>query len=477
MDLRKKVLSGLYWSAGARFLGQLVTWTITIIVMRLLTPEDYGLMALAGLFVNLLVLLNELGLGAALIQKKEISEETLRQTFGLLLLVNIGIFLFLLLISPMIGSFFNEKRIIPIIRLLSTQFIIMSFSIIPQSLIDRRLDFKNKSIVDLVSAIAGCITTLLLTLTGAGVWSLVWGSLAIVIFRTVGLNFVSPYFHEPNFSIKGMQRIISFGGYVMITRTLWFFFTQADIFIIGKILGKELLGFYSVAMNLASLPMEKVSGIINQVAFPAFSSIQTEHEKAASHFLKSVRVMSFFAFPILWGISSISPELVGNLLGKKWDMATLPLQLLSLMIPLRMISNLMSPAIMGLGRPEILFRNVLLASVVMPITILVGAYWGIVGVSFAWVIFYPIVFLRNLSRVAPVLGVKSLDVLSAMVNPALAAVIMYITIIGYKILFSSDTKSILNLVSIIIIGIMAYGGVLLIINRERYHEVLELLRG
>jgi O-antigen/teichoic acid export membrane protein len=281
----------------------------------------------------------------------------------------------------------------------------------------------------------------------------------------------------PIFSFKGMAQTMTFGGYVTISRILWGFYTQADTFIIGKLLGKELLGFYSVGVTLASLPMEKVSGIINQVAFPAFSHIQKDSQKVASHFLKGVRVMSFVAFPVLWGISSIAPELVAVFLGDKWKLAVLPLQLLSLVIPVRMLSNMMTPAVMGLGRPEITFFNLIFASVLIPIGILIGVHWGLLGVSLAWVILYPLVFLRYLSKVVSLLEIGIVDVFLAMGRPVLAAFVMYASVIAIKMLFETDVKSIGHLVLLITEGTLVYLGLTISFHRNGLHEVLSLVRG
>jgi O-antigen/teichoic acid export membrane protein len=337
------------------------------------------------------------------------------------------------------------------------------------------MNFKGMSIVDFVSAIAGSLITLMLALNGFGVWSLVWGSMAITVSRTIGLNVISPYLHIPIFSFKGMAQTITFGGYVTISRILRGFYTQADTFVIGKLLGKELLGFYSVGMTLATLPMEKVSGIINQVAFPAFSRIQNDSQEASSHFLKAVRVMSFLAFPVLWGMSSIAPELVAVLLGDKWKLAVVPFQLLSLVIPIRMISNLMAPAVMGLGRPDISFYNTLLAFVVMPLVILIFTHWGLTAVCLAWVIFFPLVFWRNLSRVVPLLGTRVSDVVKAMIKPVLAGASMYIIVMALKMVFGNDQKSIGHLLLLIITGALVYGGLIVSVYREGCREVLGLL--
>jgi teichuronic acid exporter len=475
MDLKQKVLSGLGWSAGGRFLGQLITWAITIIVMRLLTPGDYGLMGMAGVFIAFLALLNELGLGAALIQMQEVDETTLRQTIGISLMINFCLFLILLLIAPLIGSFFNEQRVIPIVRLLSIQFIIMPFIIIPQSMLIRTMDFKKLSMVDFVSAIAGSATTLILALIGLEVWSLVLGSLVITLSRTIGLNFLSSCILVPSFSMRAMGQIISFGSYVTINRVLWCFYTQADMFIIGKILGNELLGFYSVGKQLASLPMEKVSGILNQVAFPAYSTIQKDLEKTRSHFLKAERLISFVSFPISWGISVIAPQLMAVLFGNKWLLAVLPIQLISLVIPIQMIHLQIDPLVMGMGCPYISSKNVSLASIVMPLAILAGTHWSLTGVCVAWIILFPVVFLCNMWRLVKVLKLSFINLLLPMVRPAITALIMCIAIESMKSFLHSSEKSIGQLIILIFWGGIVYGMVVRIIFRDGYREVIGLL--
>lgn len=475
MDLRKKVLSGLGWSAGARFVSQLVTWAITLIVIRLLTPADYGLMAIAGMFMFFFALLNELGMGAAIVQKQTLDESILQQVFGLLLLVNFCFFLLLSFSSPLIAIFFNEPRLSSIIRVLSLQFLLLGFSTIPQSILMRKMDFKAISMADFTSAIAGSLITLIMAVFGCGVWSLVIGMLITSFWRTIYLNIISPYLHFPRFSFTNMKHIISFGGYVTTNRVLWFVLIQSDVFIIGKILGKELLGFYSVATEIASLPMQKISGIISQVAFPAYSSVQNELEKAKSHFLKSIRIMSLFAFPILWGISSIAPEIVTLLLGDKWQLSALPIQLLSLVIPLRMINNLFDPTVLGLGRPDISFSIILFSAIAMPIAILVGVNWGIVGVSLAWIIAYPLIFLYNLSRILPFLRIRMHDFFYAIAKPVITSLIMYGAVIGFKTI-SGNTCSLSSLLLLIAAGSTVYCGMTITLNKEGCREALNLIR-
>lgn len=478
MDLKKKVIRSFYWNAGGKLLCQFITWVITLFVIRLLTPADYGLMAMAGIFIGLLSLLNELGLGAAIVQRENLDNTSIRKVFGLVITVNTFLFILLLFTSPLIASFFNEPKIIPVLRLLSFQFILMGLSIIPHSLLMREMDFKNISIIEFISGLIGSLTTLIIVLMNGGVWALVFGNLTSNLIRAIGLNMIHPWVGSPRLSFKGMRQIMSFGGYVTIGSIFWYFYNQADIFIVGKLLGKNILGFYSIGLELASIPMNKISGILNQIAFPAYSIIKREPEKVKTYFLKSIRIISFIAFPVLWGISSISEEIVVLFLGEKWQLAALPLQLISLLIPLRMVSNITYPVLIGLGKPDIAFLNILTYAVVMPLAMLIGVKWGIIGVCLAWLIVFPIVFMTIIIRVNTILNIKFIEFITSIHKPIIASLIMYLMImaIKYFLKLNSINIDIELIIILIIIGFIIYSSIIFIINKEGYGEMKELLK-
>jgi len=476
MSLKQKVMSGLYWTSLGKIIGQMITWGFTIYVIRLLEPSDYGLMALALVMVGFLTMLNELGIGAAIIQRKEIPEDTLEALFGLLILISILFYLLLFMMAPMISNYYSEPRLTMLIKVLSLQFLFMGFTVLPRSLLWREMAFKKLAWVEFFSAIAGSIVTLFLALRGYGVWSLVWGTLAIRVVSLVGLYIAKPFFHRPRFLIKGMGDFFSFGGYVTLSNVLWYFYITADVLIIGKLLGKDILGIYSVGLYLATLPMEKVSLLINQVAFPAFSTISSDLNIAGRHFLKAVRVLSCIAFPVLFGISSIAPELVNIFLGPKWSGAYLPVLIIAFSVPIRMIVNIINPTVFGLGYPEISFRNSLFGFVIMPIAFGIGTIWGLFGASMAWVIAFPIVFFDNMYRFLKILEINLIDVLQAMFKPFLSALIMVGFLQLLRLSHICGYSDILNLLVFILCGTGIYGGMMWRINRNGLKEITDLFR-
>jgi O-antigen/teichoic acid export membrane protein len=476
MTLREQALSGFRWNASARLASQMITWAITLIVIRLLTPEDYGLLAMSTVFVLFFSAFSEFGLGAAVIQKSDIDESLLRRVFGTTLVIHFSLAALLMLAAPLIASFYDEPRVTAIIRVLSLQFILTAFVVMPDTQLQRRMEFRRRSLLDLSATIISSLSTLAMALAGWGVWALVLGTLISQVWKAIGLNWLAPFLHWPEFSLQGTRSLLRFGGQVTASQVLWLFFSQVDTIICGKWLGKEALGFYSVAMHIASLPTQRVLGIINQVAFPTFSRMQDNVRKVGENVLLGIRILSFFAFPLMWGISSTAQEIVEVILGAKWTPSAIPLQVLGLIMPLRMIANFVPAAVQGMGRSDILLRNAIWASVILPLAFLIGVNWGLLGISLAWLVASPLMFLQSMWRVLPALGLRMSQLFKAMMPAAGAGFIMYTAVTATRYIFADGQGGALRLCVLVAVGALAYCAISFGLNRKGTHEVLEMLR-
>ncbi|MBI3776437.1 MAG: oligosaccharide flippase family protein, partial [Gammaproteobacteria bacterium] len=202
VDIRARVLYALAWSAAGRFGSQLISWLITILVIRILTPDDYGLIAMAAVLISFLIAVNDLGLDAVLVQKQDLSPSDREHIFGVVIAINVILFGLLTLTAPWIAGFYNEPRLTAIIGALAFQFLFHMFDTLPQSRLERDLAYKGRSIVDMVSALTGSVATITLALLDFGVWALVWGSLTTTAIRTIGLNLTSPCLVWPRWSLS-----------------------------------------------------------------------------------------------------------------------------------------------------------------------------------------------------------------------------------------------------------------------------------
>ncbi len=478
MDIRTRVMSALRWSAAARFLGQAVSWAITILVIRLLAPEDYGLMAMAMVVVSFLVLLNTLGLDAVLVQDKTLDEALRRKIFGVIVVLNSLFFLLLYGAAPVVAAFYAEPALTPIVRVLSLQFLLLIFETLPLSSLEREIDFARRSVVDFITMVLGSLTTLLLALAGQGVWALIWGTLATNATRMLGLNFISRTLVWPSFDWRGMGKHFAFGGFVTGDRSLWYLFSESDKLIGGRILGQQLLGYYAVASQVAALPIHKITGLLNAVAFPAFSHAHAHEslEAVQGYLLKATRLLAIAAFPVFYGISATAEPIIACLLGEKWLPAAPLLQLLGVVMPFRLLSNVFPPLLWGVGHPGTSASNLLIAAVLMPVAFYIGTRWGVAGLAYAWLCAYPLVFIVTALRTCAAIGVRPGEYFRQLVRPFAAGIVMYGLVCLLRQHAYGAVGEWLYLLQLVVPGALMYLASMLIIDRASLRETLALIR-
>lgn len=475
-NLRRDVLRGLRWVAGGRIAAQIFTWLSTLVVIRLLEPADYGLMTLATIFIGFLKLFSELGLAPAVIQAKEIRQDQLQDVFGTILLLNFSITTILFTAAPSVSAFFDEPMLSEVLRLLSLQFLLNSFGVLPEALLRRRMEFRGLSLWRLVAAVCSSVLTIVLAWKGYGVWSLVWGNLLNFGLRSAFATLILRWIPIPRLRIRNVVHLVHFGGLVSVAGILDMVSRRADSFIIGKALGKESLGFYSVGLHLAWLPMERVSEVLNQVSLPAFSRIQSDPSLSAQQFLKASRIGTFFAVPVSWGMASVAPEAIPLILGSQWTMAILPFQIVCLVMPLRIVATVLEPMLQGGGYAKLTLMNACRTLGVMIIAFLVGSRAGIVGVSLAWLLAWPLVFNFNLGRSLPMLNLSRRDLIAALSRSWIAGLAMIIIVSGLRLSLSSTVGEMATLVTCIMAGALGYAIAVVLINKEGMSEAVDLLR-
>jgi len=474
MTLKQEVLHGLRWTAGARFASQFITWAVTIVVMRLLTPGDYGLLNMATVFVAFLGMFSEFGLGAAIVRAPEVDDAALRRMLGLVLLIHSALCVALSATSPLIAAFFAEPRVTGVVIASSLQFPISAFMIVPEALLQRRMEFRKRSLLNLTSALFQCAVTLSLAWMGRGVWALVWGNLAGVTWQTIGTNLLAPCPRLPTFTTRGARDVLRFGGDITLARLLSFFYLEIDSFLGGKLLGAISLGYYAVAKHLGTLTIQRVSSILNQVAYPAFVKVQNEPQLLASHLLKAIRMLCFVSFPVQWGIASIAPELVRVLLGSRWEPVVLPLQLISAVVPLRFIQHLLPAPLTAIGRTRVMVRILAANCLVYPPAFWIASRWGIAGFSLVWAAAAPFVLVWNLSQAMPALSVPVGAVLRALVRPVANAAAMAAAVFAARAML--PWAPLPRMLALIAVGAGAYAGLALAFDRSGVREVRSLVR-
>ncbi|MGR8920873.1 MAG: lipopolysaccharide biosynthesis protein, partial [Gammaproteobacteria bacterium] len=425
-SLKQRVLTALRWTALARFSAQVLNWVITLVVIRILVPEDYGLMAMSQILFTVLMGLSRVGMGAALVQASRISVDELRQVFGFLIALNLGLFSVQFVAAPWIAAAFAEPRLETLVKVIGLVFLMQPLIVIPSNMLGREIDFKRRSIVELIASATSALLVLGGALAGWGVWALMAGLLFRTLVEAVGMNVIHPFLALPDFRIGKIRHLISFGWVKTAENFAWKLFSQADIIIAGRVFGTEVLGIYTVALEIASLPMVKIMPLLQDVALSAYSRVKDSDRGAVKYyFLKSLRAVSFLSFPVFLGLASIAVPFVAVVLGEKWAGVGLPLMLMCLVMPFRMITNLASPVLSAVGRPGAAVRIMVAAILVMVPAFLLGAQGGVVGLAAAWLAAFPLVFLYAVAILAAILEVDMRALLKALAPSAATSVAMF----------------------------------------------------
>jgi O-antigen/teichoic acid export membrane protein len=475
MSIERQTIAALKWTGSARLFTQAINWAITLVVVRLLTPPDYGLMALALVIVSLLGTAAELGLGSSLVQVVQLEQTELARVTGAVISLNFGAAALLVLGAPLAALALHEPRATAVIRVSALQFAFSAVSAVPQALLTRDFNFRTLAWIETVSGVLTNLSTLLLAWLGAGVWALVGGYQAGAAVKAV-LLIGSGTWVWPRFQLTGIKRHLRFGGALTTARLTWQVSSQVDVLIAGRFLGSNALGIYSVALNLASMPMQKIMSVINQVAFPAVARIQEDSVTLRRHLTKALRLLAFAGVPTAWGLASVAPEFIRLVFGAKWSGVTVPLQILSLLIPVRMLGALLLTAAVAKGRASIEVRNTVITLTILPPAFLVGVQWGVPGLAWAWVAGIAVCYVLVMPRVSSVLGMPLRDMARAALPSVLAGLVMCATVLALRTLMSLPNLP-AQLCMLTVSGALSYLGAVSVIDPSLWKDCKALISG
>ena len=469
-------MSGLRWVAASRLAGQVISWAGTLYVIRVLAPSDYGLAAICSAVISIISMIAEFGFGAAIVQAKTLDKPQIRGIYGASLLFAGALFAGVVALAPAIAWFFRAPEVTWLVRVSALQLVIAAFAMLPGAFLARDMSFRLAAPISIVGGLVGTLASVGLAMYGYGVWSIIVGPLVGAALNTLLLNLVSPQHYWPSLDLAPARDLIKFGFQVATTRVVSYVFVQADVLIAGRILDKTALGEYSIAMHLAMLPVSRVMGILNTVAYPAIAKMHRDGHDMRPHLLQALRLAGYLLIPLLWGLAAIAPWLVGTVLGSQWTGAIVLLEIVGLVFPLRMIGVLMSSAVQGMGRADIELRNTFTGLAVLPACFLVGANFGAVGLAGAWAVGLPLMIAINVRRSQAVLAISLFDALWALARPAGCAALMLASVRLAGYLSGPIGASPAGLAGLIALGSVVYVGAMWTFDRESARAVMSFVR-
>jgi O-antigen/teichoic acid export membrane protein len=474
-SLKDQVRSAVIWRSGTQILGQLLTWASTFIVIRVLSPSDYGLFAMTQVVLVLLNMLNGYGLASALIQRGDASRHAQRQLFGMLILLNLVLAAIQLGCAPYAAAYYRQPMVADLLRVQALLYIATPFIALPYALLSREMDFRKQAKVNFASGIAGAVTALAGAWSGLGVWTLVAAPIALFTVRAIGMTWAANSLMWPSFDFRGAGDIARYGGVMATGQVFWFLQSQADVFIAGRLFDPHWLGIYTTSLFLTQIFVSKFVPPLNEVAFSAYARLKDDRAAMAAAFVKSARIIFVVAMPFYLGLAVTARPLVEVVLGPKWIEAAPIVHWLALAMPMMTLQTLYSPASDAVGRPGIGAQNGVTGALLLPAAFLIGVHWGIMGLVAAWFAAYPLYLAISTWRTLPVIGVQLRDLVNGLAPPVIAAAGMavIVSLLG-RIL--PPLPALAQLASLGSAGVAIYGGWLALFARGTLDEVIALVR-
>jgi O-antigen/teichoic acid export membrane protein len=394
-DLRGKVRHGLGWKLLTVLLGQGGEVLVSILLAHLLLPSDFGLAGLAIVFSGIALGLSDVGLGAAIIQRKNLTEEDCSTVFWVTAVAGIVLTLLGVALSPLIAAFFSNPEVMPLFAVLSLSFLFGSLGQTQRALLTREMSFRSLELRNIAATLVGAIAALSFALAGFGAWAIIAQVVFTTAVSTLMLWTVSPWRPRMVFSRDRLRTLGGFGVKTLLMRNLVWVNLNTDNLLVGRFLGSVALGTYSVAYNVMVLPSSNITAPLRDVLYAAFARLQHDSRRLGDVWLRVNNIAGSVLVPAFLGLAAVAPDFVPVVLGPHWHGAIPVLQLLSLGGAVGSLQAFNGQVYQALGKPGLFLRFTCFATVVMFSAFVVGLRWGVVGVAGSYAVARAIMLVVN----------------------------------------------------------------------------------
>jgi O-antigen/teichoic acid export membrane protein len=477
MTLESRTVRGISWAATSKIAQLLMSILISAILARLLTPSDFGLIAMVAVFSNFVAIFSGFGLQSAIVQKKEVSDEALSSIFWINMGLGALLTLALAASAPLIAAFYSQPRLTPIIVFISTIFFITSFADVPYGLLTKRMNFKALAVIESCAVgISGPIA-IFLAFSGYGVWSLAWYAVLSQVFMVVFACIYARWVPHFLLGLQHVKGLLGFGANLTGFTFVNYFAQNTDNLLIGRFLGSAPLGFYNLAYNLLLLPTSNISDVVGRVMFPALSIIQHDKQLVRDAYVKANRYIAAAAFPLMTWVLVTAPQLIRVVYGPKWISVIPLIQIFALAGIEQSIGTNVWWIFTSQGRTDMMFKLSIFTTVIVVISFVVGLRGGVEGVVIAYTVALYLIAYPIFVIAFRLIDMKVKHVLLPLWSVTLAA--LTLGIVAFLLQISLEKLGVTQDLTILAIvtaaSLLIYSVVLFLLDKELFIGIVRLL--
>jgi O-antigen/teichoic acid export membrane protein len=428
-SLDRSLVSGIAWTVTLRWLAKAVSWAATLYVARVLSPADFGVVAMATVPIGLARLMGDFGLEAILVQNRTLAQTQLAALASTaLVLAGALATLFIVLARP-ISWYFREPAVAGIVVVLSLTFVTDALQLLPRALLQRDLRFQTLAWLNGLQAVIGALVLAGLAALSFGYWALALNTVVTAVATTAILYALRPFRLGWPRQLGSLGAPLAAGWRMIVSRGAWYGYTSLDSTLAGRMLGKDSLGVYGFAMSFASLPETEVSSMVSRVVPGVFSAVQDNPSELRRYFLLLTEGISYLTLPMSLGLALTAEDFILAALGPKWTSVIVPLQILCVYVAVNTCQMLLSHILLWTGRFRAYMWVNIASLLLLPACFYVGLSWGVPGLAVAWVIAFPLSIVPRVVLVSRILDLSAVDYIAVLRPAFIACAVMAVAVL------------------------------------------------
>lgn len=472
-SIRKQTVKGVYWSAIERFSSQGTGFVIEIIIARLLSPSDFGLIGMLAIFMAVSQVFIDGGFTSALIQKQDRTDVDFSTAFYINLMISVAVYTILFFSAPYIAIFYNQPLLSPITRVYSISLVISAFTAVNQAKLSINVDFKTKTKITLISHITAGIVAIICAYYGMAVWALVVQILVSTLLAMLLSFYYVRWFPLLQFSRESFRRLFSFGSKLLGANLISQAYSNIYNLFVGKVYSSAQLGFYTRAFLFARFPSTNLSNVLSRVAFPVLSQLQNDDERLMGVYSKYIRMSAYISFPLILGLAAVAKPTIILLLKEKWAPAIILLQLLCISVMWDCITKVNLNLLYVKGRSDLVLRLEVIKKTIGFSILIASLPFGLIWICVGKCIYGFIAYSINTFYTGKLLNYGFWDQMRDVSAPLVMSLIVVGECFAIQHFIQSNA---LSLLTCILVSAITYIGISKMTHNDSYIELLRILK-
>ena len=471
MSVGEQAVSGIAWTGATRGARVVLQFATSVVLARLLTPEDFGLLAMIMVLTNFALLFGEFGFSAALIQQPELSEGHRSSVFWLTMGLGLLLAAVVFTAAPAVAWFYRAPRLEGLTRVVGLHFLLASLRVVQVAVLTRAMRFRAIGAAEVCATLGGGAVGIGAALAGLGVWSLVAQLLATAAIESLGLWLASGWRPRLHFDAAAVRELLPFSTHFVGFAVTNYWIRNADNLLIGRFVGSAGLGIYDRAYQTMLLPVNQAAGVLTRVMFPTLAKLQEEPERVKSLYLRAIRSISLLTFPMMLGLLVVADHFVLGVFGPKWTGVTEILRILCVVGLLQSVTSTAGWIFQSQGRTDLMFRWGLFSGAITLAAFGIGILWGVKGVAIAYA-------LRTVALTPPgfaipgrLIGMRLSEVAGALGGTLACSVAMAGLLLALRGLLPADLTVHAALGLEIVLGVTCFAAIVLAVRLEAWRDV------